>query len=70
MALTTTQMQVNLDAANAAYAVALNSQQYTVGNRSKTNQRIKELREEIQFWSGEIAKTNRGGIRVRGITTV
>lgn len=70
MALTTVQMQTNLDAANGAYAVAVNSHQYTVGNRSKTNQRIKELREEIQFWSGEIAKANRGGISVRGITTV
>jgi hypothetical protein len=70
MALTTTQMQVNLDAANDAYAVAVNSQQYTVGNRSKTNQKVKELREEITFWSGEIAKANRGGILIRGITTV
>lgn len=70
MALTTTQMQTNLDAANDAYAVAVNSHQYTVGNRSKTNQRVKELREEIQFWSGEIEKKNRGGILIRGITTV
>ena len=70
MSLTVVQMQTNLDAANDAYAVAVNSQQYTVGNRSKTNQRVKELREEIQFWSGEIAKKNRGGIQIRGITTV
>lgn len=70
MALTTIQMQANLDAANDAYAVAVNSHQYTVGNRSKTNQKIKELREEIQFWSGEIAKASRGGISIRGITTV
>jgi DNA anti-recombination protein RmuC len=70
MALTTAQMQTNLDAANDAYAIAVNSQQYTVGNRSKTNQRLKELRQEIQFWSGEIAKAERGGIRMRGITTV
>jgi DNA anti-recombination protein RmuC len=70
MSLTTAQMQTNLDAANDAYAIAVNSQQYTVGNRSKTNQRLKELRQEIQFWSGEIAKAERGGIRMRGITTV
>lgn len=69
MSLTAAQMQTNLDAVNEAYAIAVNSQQYTVGNRSKTNQRVKELREEIQFWSGEIAKKNRGGIQVRGITT-
>lgn len=69
MSLTVIQMQTNLDAANDAYAVATNSQQYTVGNRSKTNQRLKELRQEIQFWSGEIAKKNRGGIQIRGITT-
>ncbi len=70
MSLTVEQMQTNLDAANSSYAVAVNSQAYTVGNRSKTNQRLKELRQEIQFWSGEIAKKNRGGIQVRGITTV
>lgn len=70
MALTIAEMETNLTNANTAYAVALNSQQYTVGNRSKTNQRVKELREEIQFWSGEIAKKQRGGIQVRGITTI
>lgn len=68
MALTTLEMETNLAAANAAYAVALNSQQYTVGNRSKTNQRVKELRDEITFWNGEIAKKARGGIQVRGVT--
>ena len=70
MALTTAEMETNLASANTAYATALSSHQYTIGNRSKTNQRIKELREEIQFWSGEIAKANRGGIRIRGINTV
>jgi hypothetical protein len=70
MALTTAEMETNLANANTAYAVALNSQQYTVGNRSKTNQKVKELREEITFWSGQIAKANRGGISVRGITTI
>ncbi len=70
MALTTAEMETNLASANTAYAAALNSQQYTVGNRSKTNQRIKDLREEITYWTGEIAKAGRGGILVRGITTV
>lgn len=70
MALTITEMEANLTSANTAYTVALNSQQYTVGNRSKTNQRVKELREEIQYWSGEIAKKSRGGIQIRGITTI
>jgi DNA anti-recombination protein RmuC len=69
MALTTEQMETNLTLANNAYAKAVNSLQYTIGNRSKSNQRIRDLREEIRFWSGEIAKTNRGGISVRGITT-
>ncbi len=70
MALTTAEMETNLANANTAYAAALNSQQYTIGNRSKTNQRVKELRDEIQFWTGEIAKKNRGGILIRGITTI
>jgi hypothetical protein len=69
MALTTVQMQANLDAANAAYLVAVNSAQYTIGNRSKSNQDLNKLQKAIQFWSGEIAKANRGGIRIRGITT-
>jgi len=70
MALTKAEMETNLANANTAYAAALNSQQYTVGNRSKTNQRVKELREEITFWTNQIAKANRGGIPIRGITTV
>ncbi len=70
MALTSTEIQTNLDLANAAYAKAVKASQYTIGNRSKTNQDIKKLREEIQFWSGELAKSQRGGILVRGITTV
>lgn len=70
MALTAAEMETNLTLANDAYAKAVKTQQYTIGNRSKSNQRLKELREEIQFWSGEIAKASRGGIAVRGITTV
>lgn len=70
MALTILEMEANLTNANTAYATALNSQQYTIGNRSKTNQRIKELRDEITFWSGAIAKAGRGGIQLKGITTV
>jgi hypothetical protein len=70
MALTTEQMETNLTLANDAYAKAVKASQYTIGNRSKTNQRIKDLREEIRFWSGEISKKSRGGISVRGITTI
>ncbi len=70
MALTAVQIQTNLDLANAAYAKAVKASQYTIGNRSKSNQRIRELREEIQFWSGELSKSQRGGIAVRGITTI
>ncbi len=70
MALTTAEMEANLTLANTAYASAVNASQYSIGNRAKTNQRIKDLREEIQFWSGEIAKASRGGIKVRGITTI
>jgi DNA anti-recombination protein RmuC len=70
MALTTVEMETNLANANAAYAAALNSLQYTVGNRSKTNQKVKDLREEITFWTSQIAKANRGGIQIRGISTV
>jgi hypothetical protein len=70
MGLTAAQKEANLTLANDAYAKAVKAAQYATGNRSKTNQRIKDLREEIQFWSGEIAKTERGGIQIRGITTV
>jgi hypothetical protein len=70
MALSTAEIQINIDLANTAYAAAVNSAQYTIGNRSKTNQDIKKLREEIQFWTGELAKVQRGGIAVRGITTI
>ncbi len=70
MTLTVAEMETNLANANTAYATAFNSQQYTIRNKSKTNQRVKELRDEITYWSGQIAKKNRGGIPIRGITTV
>jgi hypothetical protein len=70
MALTTAEMETNLTLANAAYQKALKALQYTTGNRSKTNQKVKDLREEMQYWSGAIAKAGRGGISLRGITTV
>ncbi len=70
MGLSATQIQTNLDLANTAYAKAVKAAQYTIGNRSKTNQNIKTLREEIQFWSGELSKASRGGIAIRGITTI
>lgn len=68
MALTIAELETNLSLANAAYAKAVKAAQYTIGNRSKTNQDIKKLREEITHWSGAIDKAQRGGIRVRGIT--
>ena len=70
MGLSATQIQTNLDLANAAYATAVKAAQYTIGNRSKTNQNLKTLRDEIQFWSGQLSKAKRGGIIVRGITTI
>ncbi len=63
-----TTAQANLDAANAAYLVAVNSLSYTIGNRAKTNQKIKDLREEITHWSSVVQNLTRGGIPVRGIT--
>lgn len=70
MGLTAAQMETNLTLANDAYAKAVKAAQYATGNRSKTNQKIKDLREEIQFWSGEISKKSRGGIQVKGITAI
>ncbi len=70
MPLSATEIQTNLDLANAAYAKAVKAAQYTIGNRSKTNQNIKTLRGEIQYWSGELSKSQRGGIAIRGITTI
>jgi hypothetical protein len=63
-----TTAQANLDAANDAYLVALKSKSYTIGSRSKTNQEIRELRDDITHWSGVVQRLTRGGIPVRGIT--
>ncbi len=60
--------QANLDAANAAYLKAVDALSYTIGNRSKANQRIKDLREEVMHWSAVVTSKSRGGILVRGIT--
>ncbi len=71
MGLTVTQLEANLTLANDAYALAVKAKQYTHGSRSKHNQELAQLREDITHWSKEIARAERSNrIPVRGITTV
>jgi hypothetical protein len=66
--LTQAQAQANLDAANAAYLKAVNARSYGVINKTKVNQELKALREDIMHWSAVVESKTRGGIQVRGMT--
>ena len=70
MSLTTTQIQASLDAAYDAHLVAVKAAQYTIGNRSKTNQQIDKLWSNVLEIEAKLTKLQRGGIQIRGITTV
>ena len=68
MALTVVQLETARDAAYNAYLIAVKAAGYTVGNRSKTNQQIDKLWEQVEKLDAKIDKSNRGGIQVRGVT--
>ncbi len=68
MALTVTQLEAARDATYNAYFKAVDSAQYTIGNRSKSNQQIEKLWDQIEKLDAKIARVNRGGPELRGIT--
>ncbi len=68
MALTVTQLEAARDVTYNAYLKAVDSAQYTIGNRSKSNQQIEKLWEQIEKLDAKIARVNRGGPELRGIT--
>lgn len=68
MALTVAQLETARDAAYNAYLKAVKAAQYTVGNRSKSNQQIDKLWEQVEKLEAKIARESRGGIQVRGVT--
>ena len=67
-ALTVTQLETARDAAYNAYLKAVKAAQYSIGNRSKTSQQIDKLWTQVEKLDSKIAKLERGGIQVRGIT--
>lgn len=68
MALTVAQLETARDAAYNAWLKAVNSAQYSIGNRSKTSQQIDKLWDQVDRLEAKIVKANRGGIQLRGIT--
>jgi hypothetical protein len=68
MALTVAQLETARDAAYNAYLKAVKAVQYTVGNRSKSNQQVDKLWDQVERLDAKIEKANRGGIQVRGMT--
>lgn len=68
MALTVTQLETARDAAYNAYLKAVNSAQYAIGNRSKTSQQVDKLWEQVEKLDAKIARVERGGPQVRGMT--
>ena len=67
-AFTLAEAQEKLDEVSAAYSEALQSQELTVGNRRVRRPDIKILREDIEYWSSQVTKLSRGGIRLTGGT--
>jgi hypothetical protein len=68
MALSEAQIQAGLDAAYNAYLKATKAASYTVGNRSKTNQQIDQLFKDVEKWEAKLARFQRGGPQLRGVT--
>jgi hypothetical protein len=70
--ITLAQAETNLAAANAAYLKALDVQSYTTSGRTKTNQDIEKLRQQIVFWEGKVALLSstysHRPISIKGIT--
>lgn len=63
--MTLADAQANYDAALAAYQAAVSVQSYSIKDRSKTNHNITALREEMVFWSNQIAALAGGRTRSR-----
>ncbi len=47
---------------------ARKAQSYTVGNRSKENQRVRDANADVTKWNNLVSNLSRGGPQIRGIT--
>lgn len=64
---TVEELQEFYDAAKSAYKQALKSQSYSIGGRSLTRANVEELKRDVDYWAGELAKAKAGtsgGIRM------
>ena len=43
---------------------------YTIGNRSKANQRVNDANRDVQRWNNIVNNLSRGGPQIRGITAI
>ncbi len=71
--ITLPQAEAQLTAWLAASTAVSQGQAYTIGSRSLSRASAREIREQIQFWDGQVKRLTDsagGGIRVRGITPV
>ena len=71
MSISLADAQTNLTNAQAAYTKALDVQAAGIGDRSITRQRIKDLRDELQYWSRTVDEltaaasgSSRSGVRL------
>ena len=69
MAVTTAEIEAKRDEAKLAYENALNAYSYTMNmggtSRSKTNQSVKELLEQYQYWQNLLDQANGDARRVK-----
>lgn len=65
---TAADIQAEYTAARAAYLNAVDSASYSIGTRSKQNQDIEKLHNEMNRLEAEYQKITNGGISVTGIT--
>lgn len=59
--VTREQAQEMIDEYMAAEKAALAGSSYSIGNRQLTRQNLKEIRDGLAYWRGELRRLTRGG---------
>ena len=68
--ITLAQAETQLALWLAADTAVASGQSYTIAGRSLTRADAAIIQSNIKFWDQQVQRLDRGGIRVRGVTTI
>ena len=68
--ITQTQAETNLSAWLAASEAVASGQSYSIAGRTLTRADADQVQSMITFWDNKVKSLERGGIKVRGVTTL